>query len=110
MSAQTLTQTHESAPITSGPIRCQCGAEGTGDVRLVRVRLPGRATDYGRPEPMCAACRLRKRGSWAYAKGWRIWQTGSLWEALLREGEVVRSVDLATLEAFLNVTVGRKPR
>jgi hypothetical protein len=49
------------------PLRCVCGGTGGGDVRLVRMRVDGKATLYHqRPVPLCVTCRRAERGRWMY--------------------------------------------
>lgn len=57
--------------IASGVIRpvlqCVCGGQGGGDVRLVRMRVDGRATEYhSKPVALCVTCRRAERGRWMY--------------------------------------------
>lgn len=47
--------------------KCQCG--GRDDVRLVRMRVDGKATMYhSKPIPLCEYCRHGERGRWMYAE------------------------------------------
>lgn len=56
--------------IASGVIRpvlqCVC-CNSNDNVRMVRLRVPGKATLYeSRTTPLCTTCRKRKLGSWMW--------------------------------------------
>lgn len=49
-------------------VECVCGGPGGGDIRLVRMRVDGKATQYhSKPVALCAMCRRAERGRWMYA-------------------------------------------
>lgn len=51
------------------PPRVLCVCKQIDDVRLVRLRVNGKATLYYQHEtPLCRMCRDRLRGSWMYAE------------------------------------------
>lgn len=59
-------------PVIS-PVCEKCGRRlDDSDVRMVRFRVAGRATDYHQTAvPLCFACRAKNRGRWMYAD--RAW-------------------------------------
>jgi hypothetical protein len=51
----------------STALQCVCGGQGGGDVRLVRMRVPSKATTYSQNVvALCVTCRRAERGRWMY--------------------------------------------
>jgi hypothetical protein len=47
--------------------RCDRGDGPTVDLRLVKMRSPGKATVYEPAKWVCKYCRYERRGSWMHA-------------------------------------------
>ena len=54
-------------PVIRPVLQCVCGGQGGGDVRLVRMRVPGKATKYqANTVALCVTCRRAERGKWMH--------------------------------------------